>query len=98
MLLGGIYQQSNAPQGKDGSATDIMVLNKRKMHAFDLHRMLVRHNIPFQFNSNHPNKTLHCQRILASIKDNFQMKRLAEAFYEGFSIKSILLRFYNKFL
>ena len=81
--MGGIYKQSNAPQGKDGSATDVMSPNKRKMHAFDLHRMLAKHNIPFKFNSNHPNKTIHAQRILAFFEDNVKVRKLAEAFYEG---------------
>lgn len=84
MLLGGIYKQSNAPQGKDGSATDIMSPSKRKILAYDLHRTIVRYGIPFTFNSHHPNKTITAQRILASLQDNTKVKILAEALYEGF--------------
>lgn len=60
-----------------------MAPNRKKMDAFDLHRLIIRHNIPFRFNSKHPNKTITAQRILASIKNNEELARLAKVFYEG---------------
>lgn len=89
--MGGIYKLSKAPQGKDGSATDVMPKSKKIIHAKDLQRVLIRENIPFQFNSKHPLKTIHPQRILSALKDNDQVKKMAEAFYEGFFKTTILI-------
>ena len=83
VLLGGIYKQTSAPQGKDGSASDVMPASKKKMHAIDLHRMIVRHNIPFRFSSYHINKTFLIQRLMSMVKENEKVQKLAEAFYKG---------------
>jgi len=90
--LGGIYKQTSAPQGKAGSATDVMSPNKRRLHAYDLHRMIVRNGIPFRFNSHHPNKTMTAQRLLAGLKDNSDVEKASNALFEG-----IFMRFFGFF-
>ncbi len=43
--LGGIYKSIKAPQGKDGSASDIMPENKKVIYAKDLIRTMQRFDI-----------------------------------------------------
>ena len=46
VLLGGIYKQTKAPQGKNGSATDVMVPQKKLSIAKDLEIQLKRYGVP----------------------------------------------------
>jgi hypothetical protein len=38
-LLGGIYKQTNAPQGKDGSSSDVEPPQKKLLGSMDLVKM-----------------------------------------------------------
>lgn len=88
VLLGGVYKLTNASQGKDGSATDVMASSKKKIHHFDLQRMILRHKIPLRYNTYHPNKTIHAQRILCNLTNNEEIRKLANEFYEGYWVNN----------
>ncbi len=65
VLLGGLYELSQAPQGKQGSATDVLHPHKRLGYAKDLALQLGRNQAKFKFHPRHPVKSLNAMRLLA---------------------------------
>ena len=47
VLLGGIYDLTGAPQGKNGSASDAMNMNKNQIISNDLNLTIKRYKIPY---------------------------------------------------
>jgi len=72
VLLGGIYKATQAPQGKDGSASDVMPANKAILFAKDLRRNFLRFKIPVKWNPKHPISTLYAQRLLIAAPDHLR--------------------------
>ncbi|KAI5061918.1 hypothetical protein GOP47_0022457 [Adiantum capillus-veneris] len=66
VLLGGLYDLSNAPQGKSGSATDSMPPAKQKIVAQDLQIQVNHVGAPFFKNTRHPLKTVAALRLILS--------------------------------
>ena len=58
VLLGGIYQAINAPQGKAGSASDVWGPQKRSVEASDLARNAQRFGVTLNWHPNHPVRTV----------------------------------------
>ena len=81
VLLGGLYADTNAPQGKDGSATDVMAPNKRALNSKDLLREAARWNVPLKYNSKHPIRSVLAMRALVNTNDLDQRARFAHALY-----------------
>jgi len=88
VLLGGLYKATKAPQGKDGSATDVMPISKRIIFAKDLRRSILRHKIPFEMNSKHPIKSLMAQRILVSLREEQTKTKMIHRLYEAYWVQN----------
>eukprot|EP00731_Ephydatia_muelleri_P032388 Em0023g895a len=84
VLLGGLYENVKAPQGKDGSATDVMAPAKAALLHQDLIRQLQRCRAPFSQPSHHPQKTVHAMRLLAGISDNQTRASVSQALYKAY--------------
>jgi len=70
VLLGGVYKLTNAPQGKDGSASSVMSTRKQAIIQRDLLMQMSRFDVPFVPNELHPIKTIKAQRLLISVSDS----------------------------
>lgn len=70
VLLGGLYRLTDAPQGKDGSATDVMSPAKQRVTALDTARQAKRHGVPLVFNSKHPVRSVEAMRLICSAPDD----------------------------
>ena len=84
VLLGGLYAATKAPQGKDGSATDLMAAAKRAINAQDLAREAARWRVPLRYNSRHPVKSVRAQRLLVSVREQAARARLTDALYDAY--------------
>ncbi|KAI6656530.1 hypothetical protein LOD99_1326 [Oopsacas minuta] len=94
VLLGGLYQATEAPQGAAGSATDPMSNSKRMYSALDLARTLKRYRVPYKEGVGPTQRTLNAMRLLTSIPDQNTMILLAHRlfnmyWYEGRDMTSI---------
>ena len=63
-------QATHAPQGKDGSASDVMNPAKRTLAARDLMRQAERANVPLVWNSHHPARSLNALRLILSAPES----------------------------
>ena len=81
VLLGALYKATNAPQGKDGSASDVMPMNKRALAAADLALFASRSNVELRFNPNHPVRSLNAMRLLAGTPNDEHRRALTHALY-----------------
>jgi len=68
-LLGGVYEATKAPQGKDGSASDVMPANKKALSARDLQLQLKRFGVPLNWHPQHPVKSVDALRLLIAVPD-----------------------------
>lgn len=96
--LAGLYSGTSAPQGKAGSATDVMSDAKRSivmqgrcgcdvkyvcMHvSLDLERLAQRHDVPPLMPSSHPQKTLYAMRLLAACPNMSIRSQLTHSLYK----------------
>jgi len=87
VLLGGIYKSIQAPQGKNGSASDVMPAAKQTIFAKDMRRQLFRYNIPFEWNPLHPIKTLKAQRLLTGISDHNERIKLSQKLFHYYWVQ-----------
>ena len=87
VLLGGLYKDTDAPQGKDGSATDVMNKGKKKMLGRDLFLQASRHRAKVNFHPRHPVKSLYAQRLLAGAPDSVRAD-LTHALYRAYWVKN----------
>jgi len=83
VLLGGLYKLDQAPQGKDGSASDVMSPTKKALGARDLRRTLERYQVPLSFHSNHPVRSVDCQRLLCAANTS-NRPALSHALYHAY--------------
>jgi 2-hydroxychromene-2-carboxylate isomerase len=84
VLLGGLYADTKAPQGKDGSASDVMAPAKAKSNAYDLAREAKRWNVPLIWNSKHPIRSVKAMRILTSITNQELRSRATDLLYDAY--------------
>ncbi|KAI9317370.1 thioredoxin-like protein [Zopfochytrium polystomum] len=89
VLLGGIYKATAAPQGKDGSATDVMPLNKRAIHTQELVNTLDRFQVPLQWHPNHPLRSINAGRLLHAVVDNADRRRLTHRLYKAYWVENL---------
>jgi len=87
VLLGGLYDLTKAPQGKDGSATSVMPENKQKLNAIDLQREAERWGVILKWNSKHPIRSLDAQRLLCALSDEKKRRELAKKLYEAYWVQ-----------
>eukprot|EP01080_Neovahlkampfia_damariscottae_P010326 gene10326-2742_t len=74
VLLGGIYKETKAPQGKNGSATDVMSPQKKLSISKDLQIQLKRYNVPLIQPKKWPMKSLKAQRLLVGVDKKTRIK------------------------
>ncbi|KAJ7535596.1 hypothetical protein O6H91_12G039600 [Diphasiastrum complanatum] len=86
ILLGGLYEASNAPQatlihkdylkiavvGKAGSATDVMAKAKQQILARDLSMQAQHVGVPLVHNSKHPIRTVSALRLILSAAEGLR--------------------------
>ncbi|XP_062521213.1 uncharacterized protein LOC134196160 [Corticium candelabrum] len=85
VLLGGLYEGTKAPQGKDGSATDVMSAAKRQIVNEDLIRTMKRHGIVASFPSGHPVQSLKAMRLLSATDfDGHTRVQLTHQLYKSY--------------
>eukprot|EP00127_Corallochytrium_limacisporum_P001726 Clim_evm63s77 gene=Clim_evmTU63s77 len=87
-LLGGLYDRTKAPQGKDGSATDGLPAQKLAVARNDLRYQLSRINAPLHWHPRHPVKSLNAMRLLCGIDDKL-VPQMTQALYEAYWVKSL---------
>ena len=56
--MGGIYHATKAPQGKEGSASDVMPVSKKILTNQDLQRTIQKFKIPLNWHPKHPVRSL----------------------------------------
>lgn len=88
VLLGGLYQATQAPQGAAGSATDPMSHPKRVYSALELARTLKRYRVPYKEGVGPTQRTLNAMRLLTAVPDQNTRVQLAHKlfhmyWYEG---------------
>lgn len=86
VLLGGLYKNTDAPQGKDGSASDVMPEPKRASAARDLLLEAGRQGAPLRLHARHPLRTLYAMRLLAAAPAATRAA-LAAALYEAYMVR-----------
>jgi len=92
VLLGGLYDKTNAPQGKQGSASDVMPFNKKALTGRDLRREAERWNVTLNWNPKHPIRTLNAMRLLCSIKDAHVKKQFSLDLYRAYWVERLDLK------
>ena len=81
VLLGILYELSQASQGKAGSATDAQPPARQAMGAADFARELRRHGIPdLKFPPNHPVKSVDALRLMCATPDSHRPRLVAALF------------------
>lgn len=83
VLLGGLYDGAKAPQGKAGSATDVMPRAKRAMLSQDLRLQAAHAGAPLVWNSKHPVRTVAALRLLVAAGDAHR-PALTHALYKAY--------------
>jgi len=87
VLLGGIYAATQAPQGKAGSASDVMSQNKRLLMSQDLVWQAERRSIPLHFHPQHPVKSLYALRLLLSTPESIRPS-LTHALFDAYWVQN----------
>ncbi len=64
VLLGGLYAATKAPQGKDGSASDVMPAAKKALFQQDLVREAERGAVTLNWNPKHPCRSVNALRLV----------------------------------
>ena len=92
VLLGGLYELSQAPQGKANSATTVMAPKKRIYFGRETVMQVERYNVTLNSPSKYPISTLHCMRFLTWVKENTQdeslLIELSHGLYHSFWVKN----------
>lgn len=83
VLLGGLYHGAKAPQGKAGSATDVMPRAKRAMLSQDLRLQAAHVGAPLVWNSRHPVRTVAALRLLVAAGESLR-PALTHALYRAY--------------
>jgi 2-hydroxychromene-2-carboxylate isomerase len=84
VLLGGLYKNSKAPQGKDGSASDVMPTAKKALFGRDLLLSAHRLGVPLNMHPRHPVKSILAQRLLVSVTNESVRRRLTHDLYAAY--------------
>lgn len=87
ILLGGVYDLVKAPQGKNGSASDVMPASKLAIARRDMRMSLQRNKVPLNWPTKHPQSTVHALRLLLSI-DPSARPPLVAAFYRAYWVEN----------
>uniref|UniRef100_A0A1D1YP08 2-hydroxychromene-2-carboxylate isomerase n=1 Tax=Anthurium amnicola TaxID=1678845 RepID=A0A1D1YP08_9ARAE len=88
VLLGEIYNAIRAPQGKTGSATDVMPSVKRQYLTKELLRTVQRYNIELNFHPRHPIQTVNALRLLHATPQSHRAA-LTHAFYRLYWVDNV---------
>lgn len=84
VLLGALYDLTNAPQGKDGSSMAVpMPQAKRDILSADFQRELNRYQLPLKFPANHPVKSVDAGRLLSRFPEEYR-PTLAHAIFRAY--------------
>ena len=84
VLLGGIYDKTNATQGKTGSATNVMAVQKQRVVTNDLLQSINRMDIDFTWHSAHPVKSLYAVRLLHLVKSQSDRRLVTRRLFEAY--------------
>ncbi|XP_065826211.1 uncharacterized protein [Oscarella lobularis] len=85
VLLGGLYDLSRAPQGKDGSAYSVMPQAKRRLLTKDFMLSMKRNGLSLTVPASHPQKTLNAMRLIASTEPDSGLRvKLTHSLYEAY--------------
>lgn len=88
VLLGGLYDATAAPQGKAGSAMDVMSPSKLRITGADLHRQMSRRAVPYREPVSHPQKTVYAMRILAGIDSHKLRVSASHALFKAYWVEN----------
>lgn len=89
VLLGALYELSQAPQGKAGSATDAQPPARRAVGAADFEREVRRHGVTeLKFPANHPVKSVDALRLICATPDSHRARLVAALFRAYWSVRS----------
>eukprot|EP00128_Syssomonas_multiformis_P004728 Colp12_sorted_trinity150504_noHs@31918 len=88
VLLGGIYEATKAPQGKDGSASDVMPASKKQFFFRDFRMMIDRNKVPLKYPVDHPRKSLYAMRLLAAA-DDINRPALTDRLYKAYWVDDL---------
>ncbi|KAJ3109828.1 hypothetical protein HDU97_000058 [Phlyctochytrium planicorne] len=88
VLLGGVYKLTQAPQGKDGSATDVMAANKKDLHTRDFARTISRSPVPLKWHPSHPVRSVSALRLLYAL-DQEDRRKLSHALYKAYWVDNV---------
>lgn len=70
--LGGIYDLTKAPQGKDGSATSNMSPAKLQLVNQDFLLQIQRYHVPYSTHPRHPVKTIDALRLIYAVPHQYR--------------------------
>ncbi|KAL1799484.1 hypothetical protein ACET3X_003521 [Alternaria dauci] len=87
VLLGAIYRTVAAPQGADGSASDVFNAAKKAVAAQSMQRTLRRYNIRYNPPPQHPRKTVNALRLLYCVKDQEKRRILTERLFQAYWVE-----------
>lgn len=88
VVLGSLYDMTKAPQGKDGSATDIMPAAKLARHKEDFQRELRRYQLPLKMHPQHPLKSVDAGRLICAFPPEHRLA-LAKALYKAYWVDNL---------
>ncbi|SCZ90306.1 BZ3500_MvSof-1268-A1-R1_Chr9g10785 [Microbotryum saponariae] len=80
VVLGALYGMTQAPQGKDGSATDVFAPAKRALAAVDFQRESKRYGLPIKFHPEHPVRSVDAGRLLCAFPNEHRGTLAREIF------------------
>ncbi|KAK4700647.1 hypothetical protein P7C70_g5596, partial [Phenoliferia sp. Uapishka_3] len=84
VLLGGLYDLTNAVQGKAGSASNIpMAAQKKVIQSADFQREINRYQLPLKFHHQHPLRSVDAGRLLCSFPPSHR-RHLAHAIFRAY--------------
>ncbi|KAI9019938.1 thioredoxin-like protein [Hyaloraphidium curvatum] len=88
-LLGGIYRQIRAPQGKDGSASDLNAPQKQRYESRELYRTAKRWGVDLKFHPKHPVRSVRALRLLHSVVSQKERAALFHALFRAYWIDNL---------
>ncbi|KAL2919297.1 hypothetical protein HK105_200940 [Polyrhizophydium stewartii] len=89
VLLGGIYELTKAPQGKDGSATQAMAAAKQRLHVQDLERTVARAGVRLSMHPSHPVRSVSAVRLIYLCATMADRVVLANALFRAYWVDNV---------
>lgn len=93
VLLGALYEATNAPQGKAGSASDVMAPSKRALFSADMLRTRERNAVELRWPDAdaHPQSTVLALRTILTLADEADRQLLTHALYRTYWVDNARL-------